>query len=221
MTLEESLKTKKSKQMSLFLYYFVKVTGLLPGLFFLPRIVFKNKEMKRIPKGKMIIISNHTSYTDVPAIICAFWYRQVHFLATKELFETRIGNYFFRHMLCIKVDRDNLSMNVMREVGDVLKKQKPVAIFPEGHIYPDSPEIKAFKSGVALMAVMNNSPILPVYLIKPEGKLRKILVVGDLLNIDYHGRFPSVNELEEISENLRSKEIELENYYKETYDGRL
>ena len=124
-------------------------------------------------------------------------------------------------MHCIKVDRQNLNMSVMRQVGDVLKRGKPVAIFPEGRISQSEGEIESFKSGVAIMAVMNSCPILPVYLKKPEGKRRKILVVGEPIDLEYRGKFPSVNELEEMSGKLRDKEIELENYYKETYDGRL
>ena len=204
-----------------FLYYFVKVTGIFPAPFLMPKVVFKDRSMKRIPKGKLLIISNHTSFTDVPAILCAFWYRQLHFLAASELFDTKLGNFFFRNMHCIKVDRQNLNMSVMRQVGDVLKREKPVAIFPEGRIGQSEGEIESFKSGVAIMAVMNSCPILPVYLKKPEGRRRKILVVGEPIDLEYRGKFPSVNELEEMSGKLRDKEIELENFYKETYDDRF
>ena len=204
-----------------FLYHFVKVTGIFPAPFLMPKVVFSDKSMKRIPKGKLLIISNHTSFTDVAAILCAFWYRQLHFLAASELFETRLGNFFFRNMHCIKVDRQNLNMSVIRQVGEVLKSEKPVAVFPEGHINENTDRIADFKSGISIMAIMNRCPILPIYLRKPEGKKRKVLIVGEPLDLEYRGKFPSVNELEEISANLREKEIELEKYYKELYDDRI
>ena len=203
------------------LYYFVKITGIFPAPFLMPKVIFTDKSMKRIPKGRLLIISNHTSFTDVSAILCAFWYRQLHFLAASELFETRLGNFFFRNMHCIKVDRQNLNMSVMRQVGDVLKKDKPVAIFPEGRISQTEGEIEGFKSGAAVMAIMNSCPILPIYLRKPEGRKRKVLVVGQPIDLEYHGKFPSVKELEDMSSDLRSKELELENYYKELYDEHL
>ena len=218
MNLEKASKPEKRPVRNYFLYYFVKVTGIFPAPFLMPKVIFKDKSMKRIPKGRLLIISNHTSFTDVPAILCAFWYRQIHFLATSELFQTKLGNFFFRNMHCIKVDRQNLSMSVIRQVGEVLNREKPVAIFPEGHINENTAELESFKSGVAVMAIMNRCPILPIYLRKPEGRKRKILIVGEPINLEYHGRFPSVNELEEISANLRDKELELENYYKETYN---
>ena len=204
-----------------FLYHFVKVTGIFPAPFLMPKVVFSDKSMKRIPKGKLLIISNHTSFTDVAAILCAFWYRQLHFLAASELFETRLGNFFFRNMHCIKVDRQNLNMTVMHQVGDVLKREKPVALFPEGRISQSNGEIEGFKSGVAVMAIMNNCPILPIYLNKSEGKRRKVLVVGQPIDLEYHGKFPLVKELEEMSSKLREKEIELEQFLKERYDGHL
>ena len=71
------------------------------------------------------------------------------------------------------------------------------------------------------MAIMNSCPILPIYIRKPEGKRRKVLIVGEPIDLEYRGKFPSVNELEEISANLREKEIELENYYKELYNDRV
>ena len=225
MNWESILKTEKRPDRppvkNYFLYYFVKVTGIFPAPFVMPKVIFKDKSMKRIPKGKLIIISNHTSFTDVSAILCAFWYRQLHFLAASELFETKLGNFFFRNMHCIKVDRQNLNMSVMRQVGDVFKRDKPVAIFPEGRIGQSDGEIEGFKSGVAVMAIMNRCPVLPIYLTKPEGKRRKVLVVGEPIELQYLGKFPSVKELEDISADLRAREIELENYYKETYDGRL
>ena len=48
-----------------FLYYFVKATGIFPAPFIMPKVIFKDKSMKRIPKGKLIIMSNHTSFTFV------------------------------------------------------------------------------------------------------------------------------------------------------------
>ena len=104
---------------------------------------------------------------------------------------------------------DNLSSirSINDEIADYIEKHEN--------------EIESFKSGVAVMAVMNSCPVLPIYMKKPEGKRRKVLVVGEPIDLEYHGKFPSVNELEEMAANLRDREIELENYYKETYDGRL
>lgn len=204
-----------------FLYRFVKVTGFIPSLFLKPRTMFKDNSMSSLPKGKLIIISNHTSFSDITTILSAFWFRQIHFLAASELFETKLGNFFFRNMHCIKVDRENFNMSVIRQVGEVLKQDKPVAIFPEGRICEGNGEIEAFKSGVALMAIMNRCPILPMYLDKPKGKRRKVLIVGEPIDLEYHGKFPSVNELEEITAYLRTKEIELKNSFKEIYDDNL
>ena len=201
-----------------FLYYFVKVTGAIPALFLKPKVVFKDNSMVSIPTGKRILISNHTSFSDITAILSAFWSRPIHFLAASELFETKLGNFFFRNMHCIKVDRENFNMSVIRQVGEVLKQDKPVAIFPEGRINQSEGEIEPFKSGVAVMAIMNSCPILPMYLDTPKGKRRKILIIGEPINLEYHGKFLSVNELGEISANLRDKEIELKNSFKEKYD---
>ena len=221
MNLEKASKPEKRPVRNYFLYYFVKVTGIFPAPFLAPRVIFKDKSMKRIPKGKLLIMSNHTSFLDVAAILCAFWYRQIHFLAASELFDTPLGNFFFRNMHCIKVDRQNLNMSVIRQAGEVLKREKPVAVFPDGHINQNTDRIADFKSGISIMAIMNSCPVLPIYIRKPEGKRRKVLIVGEPLDLEYRGRFPSVNELEEISANLRVKEIELENYYKELYNDRI
>ena len=135
-------------------------------------------------------------------------------VATKSLFTTKLKNWFFKKILCIKIDKENISIDSYKEIVSTLKDNKMVTIFPEGHIANnDDNMVDAFKSGVILMAKQANVPIVPVYVIKREKWWhRQKLVVGEPIKLPKE--MLSLEELQKYSEILRNKEIELYELYK-------
>ena len=103
-------KQKKTKRINYFLYDFVKVTGAIPALIWMrPKVIYLGEhEKQQKVKGGMLISSNHHSFVDPILIHCAFWKRRLHCLATKDLYTTKLKQFFFKHMKCICVQESHL-----------------------------------------------------------------------------------------------------------------
>lgn len=197
-----------------FFYDFVWITGILPAkLFFRTKVVYQEGATKKTDGG-VLMICNHNTFADPVMIMSTFTSRRVHFMATKDLFKPGLANWFFNHVHCIKVDKENFNMSSFKQVSEYLKKGKAVVIFPEGGVDVDSKELKTFKSGAALMALRNKVNILPLY-IKPKSEdcKRNTLVIGKQIEvskmIDGNNGVFSVDSLNLITQRLYECECEL------------
>lgn len=207
---------KKRNPFRYFLYDFIKVTGAITAAIWLrPKRLFENKKAKKHVHGGAVVIANHTNFIDPVALAFAFWYRRIHMLAMHEFFENKHWNWFFRQMQCICVNREKYTMESFRESVEVLEEGGVLGIFPEGGINVDKANIKAFKSGAVMMALKGNAPIVPVYIVPPKKWYnRLVLVIGEPVNpAEICGGAPNIRIIEEISQNLREKEIELREIY--------
>ena len=204
------MKKEKSKK-SYFFYDFVKITAAIPGLiWFRPKRIYVNGNAKKKIKGGALLISNHSSNIDPIILMFGIYYRRHHFIATKELFDTKFKRFLFENFHCIEIDRDNFGMNIFRNIIDLLKNDKLVAMFPEGHV-TNNEEVQKFKSGMVLMAVSSKKPIVPVY-VKVRKRLwhRQYIIIGEPINpSEILPKIPSLSDMDNITEILREKEKEL------------
>ena len=116
----------------------------------------------------------------------------------------------FENFHCIEIDRENFGMNIFRRIIDLLKRGKLVVMFPEGHVTKDE-EVQKFKSGMVLMAVTSQKPIVPVYIkIRKSIWHRQYVVFGEPINpVEVLGGMPSLADMDKIADILREKEQEL------------
>ena len=211
---------QKKKRQSNFFYDFVKITGALPTLLWMrPKILKINKNVPKRIKGGVLIASNHISFLDPITIHCAFWYRRLHSLATKDLYNTPRKTRFFNAMHCIMVDKENFHMDTFHNVCDRLKEEKAVVIFPEGTVNREGEEVRSFKSGAILMAYSSRKPIVPVYLVKTKHWYnRRVIIIGEPINVnELCGKIPSMEAIDKVCSYLREKESELLEFYHEKY----
>lgn len=195
---------------------FVKITGCLPVLIDLRiKNVFLNKKTKGWYKGKYLISSNHSTYSDPIIILNAMWRRRVGFVATKNFFKGKFLKAMFRGFGCIPVDKQNPTLQTFNDVKDMLNRGHLVCVFPEGEVTKDE-EVHAFKAGIVMMAVMSEADILPVYIVKRENRFkRQIVMIGEKINYKEYvkGVIPTMDEIKFISELLLTKEKELKDNY--------
>ena len=205
--------------LKMWLYDFVKFTGALPVLADLrvKKIYAQGKKPKKAFKGRFIISSNHMSYIDPIILSAVIWMRRVGFIATSEFFTHPFWRWFFTHVGCIPIDKNNPSMATFKAVRERLERGHLVCVFPEGQVRRTE-SMGAFKSGVVMMAVMAQVEILPVFLAERKSRFhRQVAVIGE--RIDYKkliaGPMPTIDELNAITALLKQKEQELEELSKE------
>ena len=210
------MKAEKKKRVTPhgnFLYDFVKVTGILPTLLWIrPRVYYPHGN--RLPKGGVLLSSNHRSFLDPIILLAALPSRRLHSLCTKDLYKNAFMKAFLPRMHCILVDKDNFTATAFHDVTDRLSAGHAVLVFPEGEVNKNGLQdnsLLAFKSGAVLMAYKSRTPILPIYIAKREKWYhRQRVVVGEEIDVaEKLGAFPSIDAMNRVTELLFEKEAEL------------
>ncbi|MGE5315205.1 MAG: lysophospholipid acyltransferase family protein [Acidobacteriota bacterium] len=138
------------------------------------RIKVDVKGREHIPaNGNYIIVSNHASFFDIPAIMSVF--TQARIMFKKELSYIPLWGWALRLGYHIMVDRGRSTQamkSLERAIGDI-KAGGSVLLFAEGTRSRDG-HLQPFKRGAFQMAAKTGVPILPVTLngtfaIQPKG----------------------------------------------------
>jgi 1-acyl-sn-glycerol-3-phosphate acyltransferase len=136
--------------------------------------------LERIPReGPLIIVANHTSNADPPALMCSVVrVRPAGIMAKKEMFAFPPLGALFRSWKGIPVDRsrEGGDLSALRSGMGLLKAGGCLVLFPEGtrakgrRLEP--------KLGVALLAHKTGAPVLPARIFNAENfsKLGKITI---------------------------------------------
>jgi len=135
------------------------ISGLLVNLLF--RIRYEGQE--HIPEqGPVLLVSNHTSLLDIPAIHFRFG-RWLYWVSKKELFQSPVIGNFFKAMGCIPVDRHKVDLHAARGIFGALEAGQVVAIFPQAtRVEPERVLEHLPRTGVAHFAIKTGAPIVPV-----------------------------------------------------------
>jgi len=125
-----------------------------------------------IPAGEAcVMMANHRSYLDIPAVVQGLGTLSVLFVAKRELTRIPFFGWALGASYHIKVDRTSREQSVgaLREAVSKIGSGVGLAIFPEGTRSPDD-RLLPFKKGGFYVAVDTGFPILPVS-IQNSGRL--------------------------------------------------
>ena len=149
-----------------FFNYFVKITGwLVQKIIFRTKIYYEDKKVQsRRIKGKAIIVSNHTSVYDYAAYLFVFFFTTLRCQMAEILYRKKFLALFLKMMGGIYVNRDVHDLSCLDKSNEILSKGGKVLIFPEGRIpKKDEERPLEFKPGAAILALMSEAPIIPIY----------------------------------------------------------
>jgi 1-acyl-sn-glycerol-3-phosphate acyltransferase len=109
-----------------------------------------------------ILVSNHASILDIPAIISAAPF-PVRFIAKNSLIWFPVFGWFLYIADHILIDRESAhsAFKSLKKASALLKKGISIIVFPEGTRSPDG-ELKEFKRGAFLLAQHSKFPVVPI-----------------------------------------------------------
>jgi 1-acyl-sn-glycerol-3-phosphate acyltransferase len=132
---------------------------------------------KLVPQGSYVLVANHSSYMDIPAIISALPL-QLRFFAKKGLFSVPfLGWHLGRagHLQVVRGDA-RASLKSMSEGAKLIRERGiSVLLFPEGG--RSETGIRPFKEGAAYIAIKAGVPIVPIGLVN----VHRVLPMHSLL----------------------------------------
>ena len=134
----------------------------------------------RIPlTGPVLLVANHQSHLDPPAISVCLNKRACAFLARESLFKNRLFGWLIGSLNSIPIKRDATDTAGMKATLEALAEGKPILVFPEGTRSEDG-EVQPFKRGVALLIKRSDALIVPIGIhgsadAWPKGKSRPFI----------------------------------------------
>lgn len=166
------------------------------AVFFFIRLYFrvfnsiKISGLEKIPpRGPLIIVANHVSNADPPALAAhAALVRKISMLAKKELFTVPPFGALFRSWGAIPVDRrrGGGDLGAFRAGLKVLRGGGCLIIFPEGTRARPGRPLKP-KPGAALFAAKSGAPVLCARIFNTENFLKLSKITIKFGNIRYFG----------------------------------
>lgn len=137
----------------------------------------KRDGLQKLPsKGGAILLFNHQSHFDIPAVT-AFSGRRLRYGAKIELFKVPFFGPAIRAAGCLPIARDNRAevLRIYEEASEKFREGVIFALAPEG-TRQNGPVIGAFKKGPFIFATRSQVPVVPVVIegadrVMPKGNL--------------------------------------------------
>ncbi|WP_077619545.1 lysophospholipid acyltransferase family protein [Bacillus sinesaloumensis] len=159
----------------------------------------------QLPKdGAYVVACTHTGYIDILWLGVSLLPRQIHYMAKKELFKTKLIGGFLSRLNAFPVDRDNPGPSVLKIPSRLLSKGEIVGIFPSG---TRTNEQTALKQGAITIAQRSKVPVIPAVYLGPNTftellKFKKAkLIFGEPMYI-YHPEMDAKQAREHFTHEL-------------------
>ena len=144
---------------------------------------------EKVPeRGPLVVASNHRRYAD-PVLVCMAVPRRLQWMGKKELFVFPFERFFY-FIGTFPVDREKGGLAALKTSLNFLADGWALGIFPEGTRRKDYDPDHAPKSGVGMLAVRGDAPILPVFVGEVPSLLQRLrggrlrVYIGDPITLD-------------------------------------
>lgn len=155
-------------------------------------------------EGKLIILSNHSSFSDAIFTACSVK-RDISFIAKSTLTKNPFLNWIFKGCNVITINRGDGDLQALRTACGALDEGKTLGIYPQGTRTHGAPKPEQAMAGVGLMASRSRASLLPVAICCGKNKKGKPCVFRKVRV--YVGKPVTYEEYSTISERPSSHEI--------------
>lgn len=114
-------------------------------------------------QGGVLLVANHASFLDPPALGCAAMHRTVRYMARDTLFSNRWFGALLHKVAAVPISREKGDVSALKKALAVLKAGDCLGFFPEGTRSADG-EIKPAKAGVGFLVAKAGVPVVPAYI---------------------------------------------------------
>lgn len=156
---------------------------------------------ENIPEeGGFIICANHCHWIDPVYLASMCRKRRITYLAKAESMKHPIAKWFVGDLLgAIPIRRGEADLTAIRAALKVIADGECLGIFPQGHRSRDNSPTPMM-SGVAMIAMRANVPVIPVYLDGPYRLFRKADIrIGKPVDISDLGRRVDKETMEKVT----------------------
>lgn len=121
----------------------------------------RTEGVEHVPaQGAVLIVANHQSFYDPPAIGGAITHRHTDFLARGGLFKFRLFGWLITKLNSTPIKQGAGDAGAMKEILKRLSEGKAVIVFPEGSRTPDG-ELQDLQRGTLVLIKRAKCPIVP------------------------------------------------------------
>jgi len=165
----------------------------------------KTKGAEKVIDGGANLVANHQSNWD-PVAIAATCPKRLAFMTKSELFKFKPFGAFLKAVGAFPVHRGKGDIGAVKTSLTILKKNKPMMMFPEGKRVAEGEKCDV-KPGVVMLATHAKVPVVPI---KISGKFRLFnrvtVTYGDPIYLDeYYDEKLSVEKMQEISTSIMDR----------------
>lgn len=123
---------------------------------------------EHVPPGGAVLAGNHVSYMDPILLWCA-GPRPVHFMAKRELWDSRFFGWALDRFWAFPVTRGEPDRSAISKATELLKAGELVGVFPEGtRAGADTDDLGTAHGGAAFFALRADVPIVPMAFVGTE-----------------------------------------------------
>ena len=213
---------------SKFKYFMSRFLLIFLGCFVMPWVIIFNgfkikgkKNWKKVKRKGCILISNHINPGDAFFIGFTLMSKRVYFTSLQSNLGLPFGfGKFIRIMGAVPIPEKASQMPRFRkQLLEEIEKKRKITIYPEAALLPFCDHIRPFKKGAFRLALVENTPILPIVFTyrKPKG-LYRIWRRKPFLTINFLEPYYPSNEgshAERIEKAMNETHAIMESYFNE------
>ena len=160
---------------------------------------------ENIPKGKFVLIANHTAYRDPVILACSMPKKVVRFVAKSDLTRFAFYRWLFKAVKIIGINRGGNDITAMKTCISAIDSGDNVGIFPQGtRIQGEEPDVDQCMAGLGLMLAHTGVDVLPVAIKYPHNlpggrkikvSIGKVITKEEYMAPDEDGEEPRRKEI--------------------------